>query len=120
MKKADVKNENIIGKVVYKNIDDTMTGINAKNDVKKRKLIHESFIKHRSIDIVNSESVSTTNSAYQHVSVLLDNLLDNGFLDDYFKDIDEDERVNIINSQTRSNSATISTSRMTSTSKSAS
>ena len=107
MKKADVKNENIIGKVVYKNIDDTMTGINAKNDVKKTKLIHESFIKHRSIksDIVNSESVSTANTAYQHVSVLLDNLLDNGFLDDYFKDIDEDERVNIINSQTRSNSA---------------
>jgi len=87
---------------VYINIDDTMTGLN--NDVIKNKLPNykdeHNISKHKQRDKKDNSNDSSSRS--KDVLVLLDNLLDSEFLNEYFKDIDDDERVNIINSQTRS------------------
>lgn len=87
---------------VYINIDDTMTGLN--NDVIKNKLPNykdeHNISKHKQRDKKDNSNDSSSRS--KDVLVLLDNLLDSEFLNEYFKDIDDDERVNIINSQRRS------------------
>jgi len=98
------KNEKLVSKIIYKNIDDTMTGLN--NDVIKNKLPnykdeHNTY-KHTQRDKASSNNDSSSSPSSNDVLVLLDNLLDSDFLNEYFKDIDDDERVNIINSQIHS------------------
>lgn len=94
------KNEKLGSKIIYKNIDDTMSGLN--NDLIKNKLPnykdeHNTY-KHTQRDKATSNS-NDNSSLPNDVLVLLDNLLDSDFLNDYFKDIDDDERANIIKSQ---------------------
>ncbi len=112
MNKNHTKSETTIRKVIYDNIDNTMSGIDKSTDLKKITLIHRNeAYKNRDM---KEEKDDISNNYQQHISVLLDHLFDKGFVDDYFKDIDEDERVNIINSQIHTESENISISSLSS------
>jgi hypothetical protein len=97
------KNEKLSSNIIYKNIDDTMTGLNnddIKNKLPNYKDEHNTH-KHKHKQRDKASNKNDNSSSSNDVLVLLDNLLDSDFLNDYFKDIDDEERVNIINSQTR-------------------